>query len=183
MKIIFYVLIALTLVNSCANQDEKKEEDKNVKDTLKAESPVIIDTVENSLNMETKVPDYLVNDNPPFDYERNDMDHIYGYDFDGDTILYTEGKKVLTEGTVEGEFTELSTADYIHLTIKDKKGWYHNYWLWLDDADLMDFFWQGYEFKRGQKMRVHWKRERQFIPEANGEIVMYKMVKFDLLEN
>lgn len=155
-----------------------------VKDTtrvLSHDSLLPVDTTETMATNENDVPEYLVNDNPPYAYNGKESEHIYGVDYEGDSVIYTKGKKILKEGEVEGEFVEIQSGDYLHLILKDKKGWYHYFWVMMDNIRMMDYFWQGYEFKRGQKLRVYWKREKTNLPEAGIPMVLYKMVEFKVL--
>jgi len=107
----------------------------------------------------------------------------YGEDYDGDTVLYEEKGKMLTEGTVTGTFVEIQRGDYLHLILRDEQGWYHSFWILFDDRKLMDQYWEGKQPDPGQKIRVHWIRTREYMYEARSEIVIYKMTQLETLDN
>ncbi len=102
-----------------------------------------------------------------------DTNMFYGVDFEGDTIIYTEGKKILTEGTITGNFIKIEKGDYLHLTLKDSIGWYHNFFVLLKNGKKMDALWEEKYPQHMKKIRVHWKRENLYLEEAGGKMLVY----------
>jgi hypothetical protein len=167
-------LIILIVASGCSGpdtQDDQTDSSKSVVDTpLHAQADSI----------STLLPDESSFATAP---DTNGPRKYYGEDYDGDTILYEENGKVLTQGIVTGTFVEIQRGDYLHLILQDEQGWYHSFWILNGESKLMDEYWEGKQPNEGQKIRVHWIRMREYMYEARSEMVIYKMTQLETLDN
>ena len=175
--LLFVASILITI--SCSNKDQflsdgsalsvKDSFDLSVtKDTIE-ERPVLNDQNETpSAHFETKIP-------------KLDTNIYYGVDFEGDTVIYTDGNKILTEGYLTGNFIEIQKGDYLHLTLKDSLEWYHSFFIFLKNDKKMEELWEEKYPPYKKKIRVHWKRENMYLEEARGKMLIYFITEMKIL--
>ncbi len=167
-------LIILVLASGCGSPETQDDKADSIRPGVDTSLTVPVDSINPALFDDSSLV------SPP---DIEGPRQYYGEDYDGDTVLYEEQGKMLTEGTVTGTFVEIRRGDYLHLILRDEQGLYHSFWILFDDTKLMDEYWEGKQPNVGQKIRVHWIRTREYIYEARSEMVIYKMTELETLDN
>jgi len=114
-------------------------------------------------------------------YPQTDTNIFYGYDYDGDSVIYKEGSEILKEGDLIANFIEIQRGDFVHIVLKDSVGWYHSFFVYLDNEKQMNKYWEGYAPKPLQKLKIHWKRQRIVVSDGGATTLAYCAVKIQNL--
>lgn len=87
-------------------------------------------------------------------------------------VIINKSVKLEKANPVTGQFIEVKEGDYQHLVMKTG-GDTLSFWLW--DTNYED--WQN--LQAGAKIKLSWKKERNYIPEADDTIEMDVAVKIE----
>jgi hypothetical protein len=87
-------------------------------------------------------------------------------------VIIDKSEKLEKANPVTGKFISIMEGDYQHLVMKTG-GDTLSFWLW--DTNYED--WQN--LKAGDKIKLNWKKERNYIPEAGDTIEMDVATKIE----
>lgn len=175
----YLFIILLVWLYSCGTAENRGEKEIEKSDTSahKTDSSSANEDPDYSAPASTEEPaeEKVVYPEPVRYYGHNDKG-------EADTAIYRDGNKILTEGYVTGKFIDIQRGDYLHLVLLDSAHWYHTFFVWFEDQDKIQRYWEGEKPDYMQKIKVHWKRERVYLEEARGEIIIYEMIGLEEIE-
>jgi hypothetical protein len=172
-KNLFLALFASLILFNCGNGKTESTPGENLfKDTVQE---ISIDTgnIKPVLSDDSGIPF----ETDGYKLPQSDTNIFYGVDYEEDTVIYKNGNKILNEGDLIANFDGIQKGDFVHMILKDSLGWYHNFFVLLEDGNKMDKYWKGYEPKPSQKLSIHWKRQRITVSDGGVKMIAYCIVK------